>query len=645
MNKTKLIIVGAAAMSLVASVFINLNYDKQPDTTVVGAGGDFADSKWFIVNKFQGYQTKADATKITIGGNPNGQNTIINDGDRISIRPYGYEVLGTSTTTGQRISSLHTFRKRSGENILIRAFGTSLQYYEEGNDTWEYLSSTLTSGAEFGFADYNINTDLRSYVYMGNAVDPFMRWSGAHTTSTVAIGIGDSVINVTDAQDFPASGTLLYCGNSIAYTSHTNTVITLTGTTAAICPVDRGIAEAVTEYSTYPRGNIYLIANNRVFIAGVTSTPQAVYFSKYGDAATWLTTLVSDSTADAAGIFNLGEGGGAVTGMVLDEGAIYIFKKSITYKAILSDSLYSLSALKPFDGKSQTTGAANSHMVFSGGNGIIFITPDKQIMNLSRVDYIDYPQITPISDPIKPTIEAAVMDAGDGILWRNNAYISVKSTDDSSTEDTIFLYNTKIQSWESPIIGWSASRFAIYDDGTGEALYFGDANVANTYKVIDTERLDQGMGFTASWRSKQFDFSEMGLSTAELKEVNNVWVEGYIEGGTELNVSLLLDEDGFTQSFTTTIDGNNTDYVFSTSPFNLFGLNPFGYMRFGTNDAMARKKFRVYLNRDFRAYPFYNAQLEFTSETDNADWEITAFGFKVREATQTEKQKLYKAFK
>src|SRR3990167_10782114 len=57
--------------------------------------------QWFTIDKFDGYQTKADPSKVTDGANPQGQNTSINDGDRITVRDVGYELFpsGTASTT------------------------------------------------------------------------------------------------------------------------------------------------------------------------------------------------------------------------------------------------------------------------------------------------------------------------------------------------------------------------------------------------------------------------------------------------------------------------------------------------------------------------------------------------------------------
>ena len=628
------------AVSLAVFVFFTPSNAQDSDLSGVNLGG-VETAQWFIYDKFTGFKTKADATKIDDGANPNGQNTIINDGDRISIRDFGYELFGVASTTESEITSLHTFRRRDGENIMLRSTDSYLQYYEEGNDTWENLITTSTS-AIYDFADYNINTDLRSYTYFGNGSDAFSRWSGAHTligdagvTSTAGFIMTDDLTGM----GFPNTGDIVYCGQRISYTA-----ISATGfevASAHECDANAGLAQAPEEFSTPPKGNIYLVANNRLFISGIASTSQAIYFSEYGDATNFVgASLVTESTASSPGIFNLGEGGGAVTGMALEEGAIYAFKKPLIYKITLDgDGLYTIVPLKPFDGKSQTTGATNNQSIFTGGNGLFFITPDKQIMNLSRIPEVDYPQITPISDVIKPTIETAEFASSTGIFFQGRGYISAKSDDDITNNDTIFVWNGRVNVWESPVVGFNPSAFTIYDDGTGEALYYGDSRVAQTYKITNTP-IDNELGVTSNWRSKQFNFNE----PQHLKELDNFYIEGYITDNTELSISLMFDEDGFSQIYTTEFLGTEGDFLFDTTEFNLFGYHPFGYQRFGTSDTAGLKKFRIYLNKNVRRVPFYNLQLEVASDGLAQDWEVTSFGFKVRRSTQPEKSSLYRAF-
>ena len=625
---------------LTVTIFFGISNSQPQEDFTIGASSP--GSQWKIFDRFTGFRTKSDPSKVPDGANSQGQNTIVNNRDRISVRDKGYELFpsGTATTAQNRVTSMHTFRKRNGTNILMRSSGTIMEYYHEDGDVWETLNSGYTADQAFGYGDFNINTDLVSYVYFGNGQEAFTRWSGAITGVNGALSGGEGTIVADDTSGFDANGTIVVCATNVTYTGKTATSFTGAVSTPA-CDDNRGITQQVVETAANPRGNIYTTFGNRLFITGSTSTPQAVFFSKYGDADTFTTTtLVTDTTAEDSGIFNLAEGGGGVIAMTQDENALYMFKRSIIYKSSLSDSRYSLVPLKPFDGKSQTTGAVTNNSTFAGGNGIFFITPDRQIMNLTRIDTVDYPQIIPISDPIEPTIEVADFASSTGIYWQDKAYIAAKTTKSSAFNDVVFVYNFRIQAWDSPIVGWNVGDWAIYDDGNGEELYFGDSITQNTYKVT-TIPLDDIHGVSANWRSGQVDF---GLPHKQ-KDMENVFIEGYVADNTTITISLLLDDNGYTQVYTTEFAGTESDYIYDSPEYNVFGFNAFGTSRFGVNDdESGLKKFRIYLNKEFRRVPFYSAQIEFATDGENAQWEILRYGFEVREHSQPLLRKLFRAF-
>lgn len=612
----------------------------------IDIGVTLPDSQWFVIDKFQGYQTRDDATKINNGANPQGQNTTANNGDRVSIRKLGYDLFpdGTASSTAGPITSIHTFRKRDGTNIMMRSYLTFLEYYDEANDTWEYLKTGLTTGESFGYADYNINTDLVSYVYFGNQTDNAMRWNGAISPLATAIVSGASTITVDDSTSFLSSGTLIYCGTTTAYASVDDDtgIFTLSASTSITCAVDEAVANLPAELSTLPKGNIYLAANNRIFIAGIASTSQAVYFSEYGDATTFTSaSLVVDGTDTSPGIFNLGMGGGAVTGMALDENSIYIFKQSAVWKATLDDTTYTLTNLKPFDGKGQTVGSLSSKAVFTGNNTVYFITPDNQIMELARVESVDYPQITPISNIIQPTVDDFNFDSASGIVFRNKAYFAVKSNNDIAFNNTVLVWNIKQKIWDSPIVGWNISDFVVYDDTDTEELYMGDAVTPNIYKVNNTAQ-DGNFGVTANWRTKQIDF---GLPHVQ-KQLSDIFIEGYISESTTITVSLLIDEDGYSEIFSHEINGTDDDIIYDSTAYNAFGLSAFGTYRFGSQEeASGLKKFRVYLGSDFRPMPFYNVQLEVASDEEAQEWEVINIGFEWKQYSQPKNRKLFQSFK
>ncbi len=603
-------------------------------------------SKWFVYGAFSGWKTKLDQSKVDDGANPYGQNTSVNEGDRISIRPLGYELYPTTdslSSNGQPIKSFHTFRLRSGENVMLRSHGTVLEYFEKADTThagWWNLKTGFTSNKTFGFADININTDATSYCYFGNAVEDVMRWTGNHTYLTSAVGIGDVTYNVASTTGFPATGTISLNGNEIAYTSKTATSFTSAAPLGIVVAQYAGVSQAVSSI-TSPKGNILYAFDNRLFIAGVIGIEQAAYFSQYGVATNFVgAALITSTTAANPGIFNLVEGGGGIVGFSSDQNNLYIFKRTIIYAIGLTDSNYTITPLKTFDNKSQTSGAVTARSIFSGGNETYFITPDNKILRLSTVQNINTPHLVPISNVIKPTVDALDFSQATGVVFRDKAYFACKSTSASSINDTVLVWNNITEAWDSPIIGWNVSDFTIYNNGTTEELYFSQNLHSNVFHVTAIP-LDYIYGVTANWRSKAYNF---GLAES-LKETDNIFVEGYIAPSTSLTINLYYDENGTTQKLTTTLLGTETDYLFSAQIQNTFGFNPFGFERFGIHDDTSGKvPFRVYLKGKIRSVPFYILQIEFVSIGENQQWEVLRYGFSVREVSQPEKRKLYRDF-
>lgn len=612
---------------------------------IAGASGD-ARGQWFIFNQFSGYQTKADPQKIAVGANPVGQNTYINDGDRISVRNLGYEIFPVSTTPSSsvpNINNLYTFRKRDGTNIMLRTYGTYMEYYHSKIGFWEFLKTDFTANGDFGFADQNTNADQTSYVYYGNAIDNYARWTGNVAELTADVGIGDISIAVDDTTLFPTTGTLIFCSVTTTYSAKTATTFTITTSTVA-CGSGRGVAQVPQEFPVAPKGNILMVDNNaRMFVAGVASSTQTLFYSKTADASDF--TFSSPRVASDGGVINMPEGGGGIIGMAGDEGAVYVFKrnliKSVTFSQDEND-LPIIKLIKPFDNKSQTVGAVSRKSIFAGGNAIFFVTPNNEIMSLSRLESIDYPQVVPISDIIKPTVDGVVFGSSTGIYWKNKAYFSVKQTDESVSNDTLLIFDMRRQQWESPVIGFNAGEFSISRFDGVEDLYFGSLTDDSVYKV-NYVPIDNGFAVTANWRSREETFDK----PFGLKSVDNFYVEGYITENTPLSITLLFDEDGVTQRQTTVFTGGelNNRYLYTSSPYNIFGLNAFGFERFGGNqDLTGKKKFRIYLAGNLRRVPFYSVQVEFGSDDEAADWEILQYGYHVIYEPQEMKSGLIRSF-
>jgi hypothetical protein len=602
-------------------------------------------SKWVITPAspsadYLGLRTNVDPTRVPDTAHVNGQNTYVNDGDRISTRPYGLVLFpsGTASVASGGIEALWTFHLRNGSNIMVRPVGTTLEMFDQGAEAWAVFLTGLTS-TDFGFAEFNINANAESRLYFGNGVDDSGFWNGGYTNLNGALVGGEAVITVDSTASFGATGSLIIGTTTVTYTGVTATTFTgCVGTPAAADNLT--VTQKATTSAGIPKGNIWMSAQNRLFVVP-SANKQIVQFSQYGDASSWSTTTVLSSTATSAGAFNLIEGGGEVRAMCQDEKSIYFLKDACIYVATLTDALYSLAMLKPFDGRSRASGAVGRRGVFVGGNYVFVVTPDNQIKALERIETIDYPQLNPISEPIQPTCDVLDFSSVSGIAFREYAYFACKSSSSATTNDTVLVFNLHKGHWESPIVGWQVSEWTIYDDGTEPALYFGDAISPNIWKLDKQNITDGEYIVTSSYSTKRLDFG----TPEKQKEFDDVFIEGYIAPTTSLTIRLLYDDNGYSGVQQTTFVGTETDYIMQGSSVNAFGLTPFGTARFGAGDDLSgKRKFRVFLNKNFRRVPFYNAQLEFSSSGQNQQWEVIRYGFLVREHSQQPNPKLQRDF-
>lgn len=390
-------------------------------------------------------------------------------------------------------------------------------------------------------------------------------------------------------------------------------------------------------------GNRLFTMFGRLFVFGVQGLEHNLYGSEIFDATNFTLAATADTSSPI--VLSLVEGGGGISDVSGDEELMYIEKESIIY-SWTGNYLDEPVPLKPFDNKSQNIGAI-AGTTFVGANYTFLITPDNQLISLQRLVNVNYPQIVPISDIIKNTFVNSKNDQANGIVFQNYAYITTKNNNQITFNNQVYVWDIQNQIWDNPISGWNVTDFTIYKDSDTQELYFSDSNAPYIWKVTNTPNdnviADTSNYVSALWPSKQFTFG----MPENMKECDNLFIEGYIYQNTNLDIQLLVDEDGYTQKFSTTLQGTETNYLFVspdiTNP--AFGNNPFGFVPFGGNSQInPRIKFRVYLNKGVKIKNFYNLQLIFSSNDKNQLWEVTSFGFHVGIADQEFNQGLFRTF-
>lgn len=564
---------------------------------------------------------------------------------------------------------------------MKRWTGVTAQYSSDnGVDQITVLGATSLSSLGFqdqlSLGDATTRFDITNpsgttfrYTFDGTGTDPLITtnivvgmrlWLGAQNFSAgnngifIVTAVSTNYFEVTNAAGVAendktiGTGFIYYDLKGIVVNSTTIYYKTLSAETFMGCnTVPAGavsgdpLTQSANDVLRAPKGNILMTDNIRLFVSGVTNSENTLFWSQIDDATVWTS---ASGTFGAAGRALITEGGGGITGVAKDEKTIYIYKVNLVKTlSFTTDSLMkpdgtsisvevpTINPLKSYDGKSQLSGSINPKAVFSNGNGIFFLTNNKELMFLTRLEQIDYPQQLPISDIIKPTFFVADFTYAVGIVFRQKAYLACKQTSNSSANDTVFVYDIVNQRWEEPIVGWYVADFNVFNN----ELHWGSSLNPVSYRAID-QKTDSTLGYTAVWRSWQEDFGSKYLQ----KMCEGIYIEGYILDNTTLYISVLFDENGFSGKKTYTISTADNSIIFSAVNYNPFGVNPFGFERFGANpDLSGLKKFRTII--PFKAnIEFYNAQIQFTSENAGDDWEILRWGWNLLENSMPENKNI-----
>lgn len=589
--------------------------------------------KIFEASDLKGYGTKYDPS-VMIGFSPTGQNVVMENG---VIGPRdGSEPFGSIVTSTTPITSQWTFNKRDNVSIPMRATSQFIQYYHPITKGWLTLEAGYTPDKLFGHDTQNTNADLTPYIFYCNGVDAMKRWGGQVATYASDDGVNQITIEGTASLaslGFTTTGTVIIQNVIITYTGISGQTFTGCSTLPSALP-GAPVAQQPLTVSAAPIGNIIMCDNAQLYVAGVASHENVLYWSKGDDATNW--SIPGTPISGSPGAQVLSEGGAGILGLAKDEKVIYILKKSLiktltrtAFGTIADQPVFA--PLKSYDGKSQMSGVVTPRAVFSNGNGIFFLNNNKELMLLSRLEQIDYPQQIVVSDNIKPTFQAAVFDSACGIVFKQKAYLAAKQSVDSTANDVVFVYDIIMQRWEMPYIGWNVSDFNVYNN----ELHWGSSLIATSYHNIN-DKTDSGLGYTCTWRSWQENF---GVSHLQ-KTADFLFIELNMNDATNLTVSWLLDENGYTTINSDVINGTNTNIKFLGDAYNPFGANPYGVERYGSNpDLSGLGKRRVII--PFKSnIEFYTLQIQFDSQNAGDDWEVIRWGVHLVEPKSSENKKI-----
>lgn len=406
--------------------------------------------------------------------------------------------------------------------------------------------------------------------------------------------------------------------------------------TIVVQAVRTNLASDINDVPTEFHADLISTLYNQVYL-GNTSNRQ-VYVSKVDDFLDY--AFASPRLVGEGALFTLD---GTTVGFVPQEDSMYITAgNDFWYQTqFILGSDQSQEALEIIRFKTTVQSAAQSQALISKiKNYVFYIDNEPSLSTLGKIELINTPQTSNISDPIKPTFDNYDFTDGSCFYWQNYMFITVPA------ENRVLMFNVsralKATDSESVVslnavsalVGWEApqvlpiSRFAIIDGD----LYGHSSQVPETYKMFDGWN-DNGAPIFAN---VSFAYQQNG-DRANNKTFNEIYCEGYITPNTTVNVEILNNYQGTGGSITKQILGTDPIAVPSSTVDGSLGKQSLGTHSLAgrglTDSTDSFQKFRVI--KTFPQNQVYEYQVSVYSEGIDQRWSLLAIGPNVMNTTTT----------
>lgn len=597
--------------------------------------------KFSTTDRFLGYRNKTDVTQEDKGVAVSGsQNCIIVDGRKIGVRP-GFEYIGGRSTDRFGIQGGGSWKNSSGDQIMWRSYhngsnGVIEIFY---NGAFEILDQSFT-GAKFRETTFWDNTEKIDLLVLVNGTSSIYTWSGAIATfaSATANTITLQGTETFGEKRFLTAGTrkarvkddsgvwreFTYTGGETT-TTLTGVTVDLTAfTISAGAPIFQSIRESANQPSSTAKNDFCINYLNQLYV--FSETNRNVLGSKVNDFDDF-SAASSPRLPGEAITFNLDEEptGAAVapTGS-----SLYITTRNYYYQFTLVDSSDLTKQSFNIDPTYIPFGGASNPLAISNiKNYITMITKEPTFDTLGNMLNTEGVRSASLSDDIKNYMDASEVDEASSSYFKNNCYLSIKSSSDFGSNNNLLVRNLQNGYFETP---WTIPTLKTFEhEGF---LYAHDPSMKNTFKLL-TGYSDGKNGIVegAPISAKHFSpHDNYGLPENQ-KEFDVIWINGYITPNTLLDFYLTYDFGSFVQKFTLKGTDTATGVVLQTSGGGL------GYYSLGNRSLGGRgeslastglRRFRGFITVPVR--PFYEFEWSVQSVGVNFRWELCAFSPNIR---------------
>lgn len=525
----------------------------------------------------------------------------------------GSQRLGNQNTGNGKILSETTMKLRAGTEIQVRTrqdddnTKSVVEWYNSRLNVWEMIIDSLTQRLRMVFIPWNTSSEDR--LYMCNGTDTWRKWKGivSYVVSNTA-----TTLDVSDATDFPNSGTVWVNSVSYAYTGKVGNQ--LTGLTALPAfTVDQGVTvapETIAGMNSF-KSNKAIGYAGRLWVAIGTG----LFYTKSGNPEDF--TYSTPRVVGDGGVEDFPEGGGNITGLAVRDEVLIIMKQDIlrTFQFDRSDVLNEFPVTKPL-GYSPNIGPASFHSVAGYLKEVYYVSKKGGLRQLTAViaatnatTQTSFDVVDLFDDILNSLTDVDFTDAAT-VVFEDNILVACKETS-SSTGNDIVLYKNRKTGAIGIIRGWNVNTWTIREG----KLFFGSSVEPNSFQAF-IGWTDNGGPISSRRITKRYDFGE----PARKKEMSLIYIDGYIGDGTIIKVKVRLNEKGKRSIIERNIRYNGS-YVSSGISNTLgeeqLGINPLGGTLAEVDDL---NFFRVYLTVPIKYH--YNYDLDITSEVPGARYKI-----------------------
>jgi len=453
--------------------------------------------------------------------------------------------------------------------------------YVASNTATTLTKSGTTSWAEEGFF---VSHASRTVTIPGVGT---YAYTGGESTTTLTGLVGLPAITV---------GTPVFQG--------VVTVTSLTGVTPAITPNIVTTKDNHVWYG-YTKSSVILVSNVTDYNDCSFTTP----LRKAGEGA----KIVLDNNA---------------VGFTQDKKIVTIFAglddrydiEFVMTNDVLSDSVASgLTETVTIDKKIAPGQAAISQSaIIQVKNGVMYFTNEKTLTWLSSFENFFTPQALPISDPIKDDFDSYDLTGVSGVFWGNAAWIAIPA------EGLVYIYDFDKALWQAPQT-IPVSGFSIIDN-----VLYGHSNNSNESYRLNTGLKDNGI--IIDYVAK-FVYRNYG-DRYTLKQFDEYFSEVYMSLPTVLTVTHAFEFDGSEGIIPTTIDSKNNKLKFALVQNAGLGKTNLGKTPMGSVATAERVLNKYRAINEMKAQDFFEHQVTYSTDTENAQFEIIAHGPNVILSTQ-----------